>query len=405
MNRRGRRWGRLAACLLVPGLLMAASPTRQQVQEAERARAAQIEAQRAALARAAALSAEESRLGAERVATAARLRALESASAEAADRVADLARRRDAAQTRLAERAAALGPFLPVIERLALYPAETLLAVPMPPEQAVRGVLVLGGLTRQLEADAAALRTEQADLAALSAELDQAVPELARRQAAQAAQAAALDAQIATAQQERHVAEDRAADSARRAAAEAARATGLRAAIARLEAEQEAAEARRVAEAKAAARRVQEAASRPASPPDLAPAPTGPMANLVIPVAGTVLRGFGDAVDGGTSSGLTYQVPPSARVVAPCGGRVVFAGPFRSFGLLTIISCGGGWHAVMSGFERLDAGVGQAVQAGEPVGVMPAFDLQSAARRPTLMLELRHDGQAVNPAPYLRGRG
>ncbi len=410
MGRGGRRGSALLAMLAF--VLPAAAapppgkPSRTQVQQAEQARAAQLEAQRAALAKAAALAATEQKLGAERVAAASRLRDLETASAEATDRVADLARRRDAARTQLAQRAAELGPFLPVIERLALYPSETLLAVPMAPERAVRGVLVLGGLTRQLEADAAALRQQQSELAALGAELDKAVPELARRQAAQAAQAAALDAQISTAQTARRAAEGNAADSARRAAAEAARANGLRAAIAQLEAAQKAAEARAAAEA---ARRQRLAAARPTGPVNpvekLAPAPTGPMSNLVTPVAGSVVQSFGEAVEGGHSSGLTYQVPASARVVSPCGGRVVFSGPFRSFGLLIIVDCGGNWHAVMSGFDRLDATVGQAVQAGEPVGAMPGFDPQSAQRRPTLLLELRKDGQPVNPAPYLRGRG
>lgn len=391
------------AVLLVAVLLCAAAPapSRDQVQEAERSRAAQLDAQKAAQARAAALAGEAGRLATERVAAAARLRALEVASAGMVDQVADLTRRREAAERSLAQRAADLGPLLPVVERLALYPAETLLAMPADPDQSVRGVLVLGGLMRRLEADATALRTEQASLAALVAQLDQALPELARRQAAQSAQAAALDAQILTAQAGRQAAEGTAADAARKAAGEAARADSLRAAIVRIEAEREA-EAR-VAAARAAAeakRRREVVAVRPVPSPVIGGGP----ASLVVPVAGTVLRGFGDGVDGGSSSGIAYQVPPSARVVAPCGGRVVFAGPFRSFGLLMIVDCGAGWHAVLSGFERLDAGVGQPVQAGEPVGAMPSFNPQSRASRPELSLELRRNGEAVNPAPYLRTR-
>jgi septal ring factor EnvC (AmiA/AmiB activator) len=84
---------------------------------------------------------------------------------------------------------------------------------------------------------------------------------------------------------------------------------------------------------------------------------------------------------------------------------VVFAGPFRTFGQLMIIDCGAGLHVVLSGFDRIDAGVGQAVQAGEPVGVMPGWNPLTLIRHPTLMLELRRDGQATNPAPLLRGNG
>ena len=97
------------------------------------------------------------------------------------------------------------------------------------------------------------------------------------------------------------------------------------------------------------------------------------------PMAGTVVRGWGERTEAGPASGVLLRGAPGARVVAPCGGRVAFAGPFRSFGKLVILECGGGVHAVLSGLERLDADVGEAVRAGEPVGVMPGWD--PAARR------------------------
>jgi septal ring factor EnvC (AmiA/AmiB activator) len=126
---------------------------------------------------------------------------------------------------------------------------------------------------------------------------------------------------------------------------------------------------------------------------------------LTAPVAGGIVRAFGADTEAGPASGVSYQAPPNARVVSPCGGRVVFAGPFRSFGLLMIVDCGAGYHFVMSGLERLDSQVGQTVQPGEPVGVMPGWDPGTAENsRPTLYLELRKDGIPVNPAPFLRAR-
>ena len=89
-------------------------------------------------------------------------------------------------------------------------------------------------------------------------------------------------------------------------------------------------------------------------------------------------------------------------MVAPCGGRVAFAAPFRSYGLLLIVDCGGGYHAVLAGFDRLDAKVGQQVAAGEPVGVMPGWEPGASGKRPSLYVELRRAGQPVNPAPWLR---
>jgi septal ring factor EnvC (AmiA/AmiB activator) len=301
-------------------------------------------------------------------------------------------------------------PLLPVLERLAMFPAETMLAVPVPPEQAVRGALVLGGIVRTLEREAAALRNEQAALAALQAELDAELPRLSEARAAQEQAAEALDDALRAARDEGRTANDQAADAARRAATEAARAEGLKSAIAQLEAERRAAEAQARREAAAAARRRQTAAAEAARQRQAAlAAPAGPglseaAAGLAAPVAGRLVRGFGEATDSGPSTGLAYHAAPGARVVSPCGGRVVFAGPFRSFGRLMIVDCGGGYHFVLAGFERIDLAVGQRVASGAPVGVMPGWDPRAAGGRPSLYVELRRAGQAVNPAPFLRGR-
>ncbi len=404
------------AALLVLALLgLAAAPNREQLREAERARAAELQAERAAEARAAAAEAEERRLARQRVAAAARLRDAEQAVEATAAQVQTLARRQQEAEEDLAARAADMAPMLPLAERLSLYPAETLLAVPLPPEQAVRGVLVLAGVARQLESEATSLRAEQSQEAALQRELAEAAPKLSAAQATRALQAMQLDSQIGEARAVQQAAEDAAADAAQGAAAEAARANGLRAAIAMIEAgrrsaqalakqEEAAASHDRRGEAAASARRREEALARPSGP-----GLSAPRGQLTTPVAGAVVRSFGEAIDGGVTTGIFFRAAPAARVVSPCGGRAVFAGPFRSFGLLLIVDCGGGYHFVLAGFERLDARVGQTLQPGEPVGVMAASDPRSGAAsgagRPTLYLELRRDGAPVNPAPFLRGLG
>lgn len=401
-------WLRAGFGLALPLLIAASPPTTQQLQQSEQARAALEKSQQAAQARAQAAKAEEARLGAARVAAANSLRALEANSAKAADRLADLARERHDTEAKLAQTAASMAPLLPIIQRLALYPSETLLAVPMPQEDSVRGILVLGGLTRALEADAASLKAEQAELNRVSAEIGQAQDDLAASEADQAKQSAALDAQIEAARAQRQSAEGEASDWSRKAAAEAGHAASLRAAIARIEAERVATEARLAAEARQAAESKADSKARTEikTRQEAAARPSGSAASgLVVPVAGQVVHGFGDQVDGVASSGIVYAAAPAARVVSPCGGRVVFAGPFRSFGLLMIVDCGGGYHVVLSGFDRLDAGLGQNVQSGEPVGVMPGWNPLALVHRPTLTLELRHDGAATNPAPLLRGSG
>jgi septal ring factor EnvC (AmiA/AmiB activator) len=83
----------------------------------------------------------------------------------------------------------------------------------------------------------------------------------------------------------------------------------------------------------------------------------------------------------------------------------VFAEAFRSYGLLLITDCGGGYHFVLSGFASLDVKLGQKVLWGEPVGVMPSWEPGSTSARPFLYVELRHNGQPINPTPWLRSNG
>jgi septal ring factor EnvC (AmiA/AmiB activator) len=290
-----------------------------------------------------------------------------------------------------------------------------LLAAPGSTEDAVRGLMVLSYLSRRIETEAEAVRRAQADADQAAHDLSAEMPRLAAAEAAQSAQAQELDRQIATTEADRRDAVDTAATAARAAADDAARAETLRAVLASLEAEHRAAERRAKAEeARAeqhrqtaeaeAARREREALAAPAATASL-PSGAAPRGQLTAPVAGSVLRGWGTPTDAGPATGITYQAPPAARVVAMCGGRVVFAAPFRSYGLLLIVDCGGGYHAVMAGFQALDAKVGQLVRAGEPVGSMPAWTPGQGGARPALYVELRRDGQPIDPAPWLKANG
>ncbi|MGY8959212.1 MAG: murein hydrolase activator EnvC family protein, partial [Alphaproteobacteria bacterium] len=87
-------------------------------------------------------------------------------------------------------------------------------------------------------------------------------------------------------------------------------------------------------------------------------------------------------------------------VIAPFDGKVVFSGPFRNYGQILIIEHRGGYHTVLAGLSRIDATVGQWLLAGEPVGVLAA----RSQGKPTLYVELRHNGQPINPAPWIVAR-
>ncbi|MGZ3198024.1 MAG: murein hydrolase activator EnvC family protein, partial [Croceibacterium sp.] len=79
-----------------------------------------------------------------------------------------------------------------------------------------------------------------------------------------------------------------------------------------------------------------------------------PPAPYLLPVAGRTVTGFGVAGTTGTSSGLTLAPRPGAQVVAPAGGRVAFAGPYRGYGRIVIVEHEGGWTSLVTGLARVD---------------------------------------------------
>lgn len=430
----------LPACLLAtlaaPAL---AQPSARDVRDAERTATERRRAAEAATERARALAEEEIRLAERRVEAAARAQAAEALVEEARQQL--IAARRDgqAASAEMSRRAAALRPLLPVMLRLSLWPAETVLAVPGEPDDALRGALVLRGLVRRLEEEAAALRL--AEQAAQEAERRAAreAESLATAEAAAREAEAALEQELAEARRRRGAAEEAEERAATRAAEAAARAGDLADVLARLERERQRREAeeranaaaraaeaarraaeeareRRLAEAaraRAAERAAEEAraearnrtanraAPREEPPPRQAAAPVVPTGGRAVPVAGRVATQWGEAVAGGPHRGITYAAAGGARVVSPCNGRAVFAAPFRSFGLLLIVDCGAGYHFVLAGLDRLDASAGQRLLAGEPIGVLGG----AGAAGGSLYVELRRNGQPVDPRPWFAARG
>jgi septal ring factor EnvC (AmiA/AmiB activator) len=116
---------------------------------------------------------------------------------------------------------------------------------------------------------------------------------------------------------------------------------------------------------------------------------------LRLPARGTRVGSYGESTGfGPRAQGITLRTRAGAQVVAPHDGRVVFAGPFRDYGLILIISHGEGYHSLLAGLSKLQAVVGQAVLTGEPVGVMGGDGKRS------LYVELRRKGTAINPNPW-----
>jgi murein hydrolase activator len=122
---------------------------------------------------------------------------------------------------------------------------------------------------------------------------------------------------------------------------------------------------------------------------------------ITTPVVGRLVGRFGDSTRFGNSlNGMQLEARLDAQVIAPFDGQVVFSGPFRNYGQILIIEHQGGYHTVLAGLSKIDAIVGQWLLAGEPVGVLASRN----QGKPTLYIELRHNGQPINPAPWIVAR-
>jgi murein hydrolase activator len=129
---------------------------------------------------------------------------------------------------------------------------------------------------------------------------------------------------------------------------------------------------------------------------------------LPMPAQGKLMIRFGEAgTDGAASKGIHIETRPTAQVVSPCDGTILYAGPFRSYGQLLIIDPGGGYHVVIAGMDRIQVTQGQSVLMGEPVATMGAEPRsgEKTASRPTLYVEFRRDQQSIDPAPWWSAGG
>lgn len=115
-----------------------------------------------------------------------------------------------------------------------------------------------------------------------------------------------------------------------------------------------------------------------------------------LPVAGIVLTGFGQKdLIGAVSQGMTIEARENGLALTPIGGIVRYAGHFKNYGQMVILEHKDSYHSLIGGLGAVSVGIGQSLEAGEPLGKLPSSS--SRGGKPALYYELRHKGRPVNP--------
>jgi septal ring factor EnvC (AmiA/AmiB activator) len=189
----------------------------------------------------------------------------------------------------------------------------------------------------------------------------------------------------------------------------AARSKNIEDLIAKIEREK-ISRAKRISEARLAATKKNLPKSKPLSKKSVmrATLPQGTVkfykakGKMPFPARGIVKIRFGHVnPQGQRSKGITIGTRSGATVVAPHSGRVMFAGKFRTYGLLLIIDHGDGYHTLLAGMNNISAVVGQQILGGEPIGKMQS---SAAAKKATqrLYVEFRRKGKPINPLRWVK---
>jgi len=326
----------------------------------------------------------------------------------------------DAIKRSLASRRALIAEVLASLQRMGRKPPPALLVSPEDMLAAIRVSMLLGAVLPQMRSETEALASDLADLVQLRQSIATERETLSSDTAKLHAERERLSALVDARQSALKAAEQALSAERERAAELAKQAASLKELIARMEGEIGAA-----AKAAEAARKADEdhqrtAALAPGGGPKTAPNPFKDSARLApetpfsqtkgllpFPVTGNLQRGFGSKDQfGGTEKGMVVATRAAAIVASPCDGWVSFGGSYRSYGQLLIINAGEGYYVVLAGMSKINVNVGQFILAGEPVAIMGDGSVKTVAAfaigapQPTLYIEFRKDGVAIDPGPW-----
>ncbi len=118
------------------------------------------------------------------------------------------------------------------------------------------------------------------------------------------------------------------------------------------------------------------------------------------PTKGRIRNSFGSTRRGQIKwKGITLAAPEGQNIHAIAPGKVIFADWLKGFGMVLVIDHGKGYMSLYGYAQALLKASGDTVQKNEPIALV---GLSGGQTQPGLYFEIRHKGQAVDPAKYCR---
>ena len=117
------------------------------------------------------------------------------------------------------------------------------------------------------------------------------------------------------------------------------------------------------------------------------------------PVRGSLLHRYGEQLQGELRwKGIVIGASEGTEVKAIADGRVILADWLQGYGLVVVVEHGKGDMSLYGYNQSALVNVGTQVRAGQPIALVGSSGGQG---RPSLYFEIRRQGQAVNPQPWL----
>lgn len=118
------------------------------------------------------------------------------------------------------------------------------------------------------------------------------------------------------------------------------------------------------------------------------------------PTKGRIRSGFGSKRSGQVKwKGVTLAAPEGQQISSIAPGKVIYADWLRGFGMVLVVDHGKGYMSLYGHAQTLLKNAGDTVNKGETIALVGRSGGQTEAG---LYFEVRHKGQAVDPARYCK---